>query len=96
MDRRRFVLTLRAGALPAPVDAGAQPGKVSRIGYLGYGVPGSDPSGIEGLRHGLSAKSASRAFNAISDLAGMPLEGPRGLDIRRAFKNEDAHATWRA
>lgn len=47
------MLTLLAGALPAPVDAGAQPGKVSRIGYLRYGVPGSDPSGIEGLRHGL-------------------------------------------
>jgi hypothetical protein len=43
-----------------------------------------------------SAKSASRAFNAISDLAGMPLERPRGLDIRRASKNEEAHATWRA
>jgi putative ABC transport system substrate-binding protein len=53
VDRRRFVLTLLAAALPAPVDAGAQPGKMSRIGYLGYGVPGSDPSESRDCVHGL-------------------------------------------
>src|SRR5262249_50130433 len=38
----------------API--GAQPqqsGKVYRVGYLGYDSPGSDPSGIAGLRQGL-------------------------------------------
>jgi len=54
MDRRRFLLISLAGALAAPLAAGAQqPPKVARIGYLGYGAPGSDPSGIDGLRHGL-------------------------------------------
>ena len=53
MDRRRFLLTSLAGALAGPLAEAQQTGKVSRIGYLGYGVPGSDPSGIEGLRQGL-------------------------------------------
>jgi putative ABC transport system substrate-binding protein len=38
------------------VPIGAQPqqlGKVHRVGYLGYDSPGSDPSGIAGLRQGL-------------------------------------------
>jgi putative ABC transport system substrate-binding protein len=34
MDRRRFVLTSLAGALAAPLAAGAQAGKVARIGLL--------------------------------------------------------------
>jgi putative ABC transport system substrate-binding protein len=54
IDRRRFLLTSLAGAVAAPLGAEAQKvGKVWRIGYLGYGAPGSDPSGIEGLRQGL-------------------------------------------
>jgi putative tryptophan/tyrosine transport system substrate-binding protein len=35
MDRRRFLLTTLAGALAAPVAAGAQQAKVWRIGLLG-------------------------------------------------------------
>ena len=36
MDRRRFLLTTLAGALTAPLRAGAQQaGKVYRVGYLG-------------------------------------------------------------
>lgn len=53
MGRRRFLLTLLAGALPAPMAAGAQPrGKVYRLGYLGEGTlaPASSP-----LRAPLSA-----------------------------------------
>jgi hypothetical protein len=34
MDRRRFLLTSLAGALAAPLGAGAQAGKVHRIGVL--------------------------------------------------------------
>jgi putative ABC transport system substrate-binding protein len=51
MDRRRFLLTSLAGVLAAPLAGEAQQAaKVWRIGYLGFGVPGSDPSGIEGLQ----------------------------------------------
>jgi len=40
--------------LTAPLAGEAQTvGKVYRIGYLGYGGPGSDPSAIAGLRQGL-------------------------------------------
>jgi ABC transporter substrate binding protein len=53
VDRRRFLLTSLAGVIAAPLAEAQQAGKVWRIGYLGYGVPGSDPSGIEGLRQGL-------------------------------------------
>ena len=42
MDRRRFLLTSLAGALAAPLAAGAQEaGKVYRIGYLSAGAPKS-------------------------------------------------------
>jgi putative tryptophan/tyrosine transport system substrate-binding protein len=48
MDRRRFLLTSLAGALAAPLAAGAQPrtsgapvarGRLPRVGYLGSGHP---------------------------------------------------------
>jgi putative tryptophan/tyrosine transport system substrate-binding protein len=53
VDRRAF-LSGAAALLAAPVAAEAQQvGKAWRIGYLGFGAPGSDPSGIEGLRQGL-------------------------------------------
>jgi putative ABC transport system substrate-binding protein len=54
MDRRAFIFGIAGGLLAAPLAADAQQGgKFWRIGYLGYGAPGSDPSGIEGLRQGL-------------------------------------------
>ena len=54
MDRRTFLAGTGAVVLAAPLAAEAQPaGQVPRIGYLGYSVPGSDPSGIAGLRQGL-------------------------------------------
>jgi putative ABC transport system substrate-binding protein len=54
MDRRAFIGTLAGSLLAAPLAADAQQGGTFwRIGYLGYGAPGSDPSGIEGLRQGL-------------------------------------------
>jgi hypothetical protein len=37
VDRRRFLLTSLAGALAAPLAAGAQVAKVARIGYLASG-----------------------------------------------------------
>jgi hypothetical protein len=39
MDRRRFLLTLLAGALAAPPTAGAQETKVYRLGGLFQGSP---------------------------------------------------------
>ena len=54
MDRRAFISGMAGGLLAAPLASEAQQaGKVPLIGYLGYGGPGSDPSGIAGLRQGL-------------------------------------------
>ena len=57
MDRRRFLLTSLAGALTAPLAAGAQPAaKVWRIGYLGAGSPpppSAQPSPLNSFRQGL-------------------------------------------
>jgi putative ABC transport system substrate-binding protein len=50
MDRRRFLLTSLAGALAAPLGAGAQAGKVYRIGYLSEGADQSSPLLDESLR----------------------------------------------
>ena len=55
MDRRRFLLTSLAGALTAPLAAGAQQaGKVYRVGFIGNGSPRSNDSlrgaFLEGLR----------------------------------------------
>ena len=52
MDRRAFVTGLGA-ALAAPLAAEAQQRKAPVVGYLGYDAPGSDPTGIAGLRDGL-------------------------------------------
>jgi putative tryptophan/tyrosine transport system substrate-binding protein len=53
MDRRRFLLTSLAGALVAPVAAGAQQaGKVVRIGYVSTNVA-ANPHVIEAFRQGL-------------------------------------------
>jgi putative ABC transport system substrate-binding protein len=38
VDRRRFLLTSLAGALAAPLAAGAQAGKVARVGILSVGT----------------------------------------------------------
>ena len=44
MDRRRFLLTSLAGALAAPIDAGAQQaGKVYRIGFLPFSACPAPP-----------------------------------------------------
>ena len=54
IDRRTFLAGTGAVLLTAPLAGEAQTvGKVYRIGYLGYGGPGSDPSAIAGLRQGL-------------------------------------------
>src|SRR5215467_6593480 len=52
MNRRAFVTGLGA-VLAAPCGAEAQQRKAPLVGYLGYDAPGSDPTGIAGLRDGL-------------------------------------------
>jgi len=55
MDRRRFLVTSLAGALAAPLAAGAQqPGKVWQIGVLSFTrFTGDDYQRIEAFRQGL-------------------------------------------
>ena len=54
MDRRHFLLTSLAGALAAPLAAGAQhAGQVPRVGFLFYGAAGSSPE-IDAFRQGLN------------------------------------------
>jgi ABC-type uncharacterized transport system substrate-binding protein len=54
MDRRRFLLTALAGALPAPLAAEAQQaGKVSRIGVLFASTPAATSHLLDGLTQGL-------------------------------------------
>jgi putative ABC transport system substrate-binding protein len=54
MDRRRFPLTSLAGALAAPLAAGAQQvGRVYRVGYLNPGGSSLAPIRLEPLRQGL-------------------------------------------
>jgi hypothetical protein len=52
MDRRHFLLTSLAGALAAPLDAGAQQAvKVWRIGYLFAGAcPRTSPSKVRSAK----------------------------------------------
>jgi putative ABC transport system substrate-binding protein len=53
MDRRRFLLTSLAGALAAPVAAGAQQaGRVYRVGFL-WDTPAVWPHALEAFRQGL-------------------------------------------
>ena len=47
MQRRRFLLTGLAGALAGPLGAGAQAGKVRRIGLFHVGLDHVPPSSLE-------------------------------------------------
>jgi ABC-type uncharacterized transport system substrate-binding protein len=54
MKRRTFLAMVPASLLAAPLAAEAQqPGKVHRIGYLGFGTPAASASRVEALRAGL-------------------------------------------
>jgi putative ABC transport system substrate-binding protein len=54
MDRRRFLLTALAGALFAPLGAGAQqPGRVYRLGFLGQTSAADLARQTDALRQGL-------------------------------------------
>ena len=54
MDRRRFLLTLLAGAFAAPLAAGAQQAReVPRVGFLFYGSAGPSPE-LDAFRQGLN------------------------------------------
>lgn len=49
-----LVVVLALSLCAAPIGAQSeQSGKVHRVGYVGYDAPGSDPTGIAGLRQGL-------------------------------------------
>jgi putative ABC transport system substrate-binding protein len=54
VDRRRFLLTSVAGALAAPLAAGAQQAeKIARIGYLAIDLRAANPRFRESFRQGL-------------------------------------------
>jgi putative ABC transport system substrate-binding protein len=54
MDRRHFLLTSLAGALAAPLAAGAQqPAGTPRIGFLSLNLTAGDPRGREAFLQGL-------------------------------------------
>jgi putative ABC transport system substrate-binding protein len=53
VDRRRFLVTSVAGVLAAPLVAGAQAGKMPRIGYLGYSSPALEAHLVGAFRQGL-------------------------------------------
>jgi hypothetical protein len=54
MRRIGLAVILAIGLFSAPLATeGQQAAKVQRVGYLGYDAPGSDPTGISGLRQGL-------------------------------------------
>lgn len=82
MDRRRFLLTSLAGALAAPRDAGAQAGKVWRVGLFHVGVDHVPPS-LDGLRDGLKALGYEEGKNIR-------------LDWRNLVDEDAARATARA
>jgi len=61
VDRRHFLLTSLAGALPVPLTAdGQEPRKVWRIGLFHVGLDHVPPF-LEGLRAGLRALDMRRA-----------------------------------
>jgi putative ABC transport system substrate-binding protein len=66
VDRRRFLLTSLAGALAAPLAAGAQAGRVYRIGYLSTGPSTSNPF-VEEFREGLRELGWIEGQNIIID-----------------------------
>jgi putative ABC transport system substrate-binding protein len=64
VDRRRFLLTSLAGAVAAPLAAGAQPpGKVYRIGLIG--VDAAEGPGHTALRQGLRAFGYEEGKNLV-------------------------------
>jgi putative tryptophan/tyrosine transport system substrate-binding protein len=92
MDRRRFLLTSLAGALAAPLAAGAQSGtKVLRVGLLSGGVPRSTPSyqAFEGTLRSLGYVDGEtmrfefrNAEGRIERLSGLAAELVRsGIDL---------------
>jgi putative ABC transport system substrate-binding protein len=75
MDRRRFLLTSLAGALAAPIAAGAQrPPQVRRIGYLQADVSGFPGAFYEVLRTGLRGLGYVEGRNVVIEhrLGGSP------------------------
>ena len=74
MDRRRFLLTSLAGALAAPLAAGAQQaGKIYRIGYLASPTADNTPHLREAFRQGLRELGWVEGQNIVID-----------FDMRRA------------
>ena len=69
MDRRRFLLTSVAGALGAPLGAGArQAGKVWRIGLVG--LDASETPGHAALRQGLRDLGYEEGKNLVVEFRG--------------------------
>ena len=68
MDRRRFLLTSLAGAVPAPLGADAQQaGKVPRIGFLSLTSPSDRPLLLDAFRQGLRELGWVEGQNIVID-----------------------------
>jgi len=82
MDRRRFLLTSLAGALAAPLAAGAQQAaKVWRIGLFHVGLDHIPPS-LDGLREGLKALGYEEGKNLQLDFRNLADEEAAGVAAR--------------
>jgi putative tryptophan/tyrosine transport system substrate-binding protein len=69
MDRRRFLLTSLAGALAAPLAAGAQPtARVHRVGLLWSGASPPSASRMEWFREGLRESGYVEGQNLVVDV----------------------------
>jgi len=77
MDRRRFLLTVLAGAIAAPLAAQAQQaGKVWRLGFLRY-LGCAEPAFFTELRQGLRELGYAEGHNLVIDCRAAPGQAER-------------------
>jgi ABC-type uncharacterized transport system substrate-binding protein len=80
MDRRRFLLTSLAGALAAPLVAGAQPGRSAKIGWIALS-PGPTPTQFETFRRGMRERGWIEGQNLAIDVRWGDRDRARDLAV---------------